>query len=336
MSELLLQTISTLGRMRIESFDEAFDTLYQIAGISGEEVDINYIRRQTVRFLDALGHCEFDFDKRQVLACPPILVTLPLSGPPVGILTGARIPAIVEAIKDFVKSNRDSISYSIKQQKRKGLLLPPAVYIEAVNHESLNKVAQAAHIGHYLAEPAAWSLVNFSAGIEDIVKDLKYESRADINWYKRTFSMETLTFSRFHNTEKAQGLVTYINPVNQQRHHWIWEGDRAAEVDRDWGRYIILATKRIDVLLYDERHQRLVVPSTIPLPRFLARAATLCTGLAPVPAGIGEKPVGGLPAGHPVDIYCAVPQPIANMISEKLSQELIPYKIVINSDGVIS
>lgn len=336
MSELLLQTISTLGRMRIESFDEAFDTLYQLAGISGEEVDINYIRRQTVRFLDALGHCEFDFDKRQVFACPPILVTLPLSGPPVGILTGARIPPIVAAIKDFVKSNRDSISCSIKQQKRKGLLLPPAVYIEAVNHEFLKKVAQAAHIGHYLDEPTAWSLVNFSEGVEDIVKDLRYENRADINLYKQTFSTDTLTFSRFHNTEKAQGLVTYINPVNQQRHHWIWEGDRAAEVDRDWGRYIILATEGIDVLLYDKHRQRLAVPSTSPLPRFLARAATLCNGLAPVPAVVGEKPVGGLPAGHPVDIYCAVQQPIASMISKKLSQGLIPYKIVLNSDGVIS
>lgn len=335
MSELLMQTISTLGRMSIENFNEAFNALYEHAGISGEEVDINYIRRQTVRFLDALGHCEFDFDKRHVFACPPAFVTLPISGLPVAILTGARIPPVVAVIKDFVRSNRDSVSYSIKQQKRKGLLLPPAVYIEAVNHESLKKVAQAAHICHYLAEPAAWSLVNFSAGIEDIVKDLKYENRADINWYKQTFSTDTLTFSRFHNTEKAQGLVTYINPVNQQRYHWIWEGDRAAEVDRDWGRYIILATKGIDVLLYDKHRQRLAVPSTIPLPRFLARAATLCTGLASVPAGIGEKPIG-LPAGHPVDIYCAVPLPIANMISKKLSQELIHYNIVLDSNGVIS
>lgn len=243
---------------------------------------------------------------------------------------------MVQKIKDFVKSNRDSVSYNNKPQRSEHLLLPPAIYIEAVEHDHLQKVAHATQIGCHLTAPAAWSLVNFSAGIENVRYNLSYEDRADLNWPKRTFSTNTLTFSRIHNTENVQGLVEYTNPVNQQRLHWIWDGNRAAEVDRDWGRYMILADKGVDVLLYDERHHQLAVPSTVPLPRFLARSATLCTGLAPAPACIGEKSIEGLPAGHPVDIYCAVPPPIATMISEKLAQNPIYHSTVPNSSGVIS
>lgn len=336
-SELLLQTISTRSWIGLDYFKDAFNTLIQQQEISSGEVDLYYLRRKTIRFLDSLGHCEFDFDRRQVFACPPVLVTLPSCGLPKAVLTGARSATIVQKIKDFVKSNRDSLSYSIEPQRSEHPLLPSALYIEAVNHDYLQKVAQTAQIGHRLNQPAAWSLVNFSAGLEDIKNNLSYEIRPDLNWdKKRTFSTETLKFSWIYNTEKPQGLVEYTNPVDQQRLHWIWEGNQTSEVDRDWGRYVILAAEGVDVMLYDDRRYLLAVPATVPLPRFLARAATLCSGKAPESAKIGEDAIGGLPAGHTVDIYTAVPSSIALMISEKLSQNIIHHDIVIDNTEVIT
>jgi len=334
--ELLLQTISTRSRMGLDYFNDAFNTLIQLQEISNREEDLNYLRRKTIRFLDSLGHCEFDFDRRQVFACPPVLVTLPTYGLPVAVLTGARSATIVQKIKGFVKSNRDSISYSIELQRSEHPLLPSALYIEAVNYDYLREAAQTAQIGHHLNQPAAWTLVNFSAGLGDIRNNLSYENRTDLNWKKRAFSIESLKFSWIYNTENLQGLVEYTSPFNQQRLHWIWDGNQAAEVDRDWGRYLILASKGMDVLLYDERRYLLAAPATVPLPHFLARAATLCSGLAPASAKIGEDAIGGLPAGHHVDIYSAVPPAIALMISKKLSQNLIQYDIIPDSSGVIT
>jgi len=322
--------------MSIDKFNAAFDALCQLPGISTSEVDLNHVRRQTIRYLDSLGHCEFDFDSRHVFACPPALVALPPYGLPKAVLTGARTPSMVRKMKDFVKGNRNSVSHSIKLQRSEHPLLPPAIYIEAVDHEYLQKVAQAVQMECHLTAPAAWSLVNFSAGIENVRYNLSYEDRANLDWIKRTFSANTLTFSKSHNTENVRGLVEYTNPKSQQKLHWIWDGNRAAEVERDWGRYMILADEGADVLLYDERRHQLAVPAYVPLPRFLARAATLCTGLAPASACIGEQSVGGVSAGHPVDIYCAVPPPVATMISEKLSQNLIDHSTVPDSHGVIS
>jgi hypothetical protein len=335
-SELLLQTISTRSRMGLDYFNDAFNTLIQLQEISSREEDLNYLRRKTIRFLDSLGHCEFDFNSRHVFACPPVIVTLPTYGLPVAVLTGARSATMVQKIKGFAKSNQDSISYSIEPQRSEHPLLPSALYIEAVNYDYLREAAQTAQIGHHLNQPAAWTLVNFSAGLGDIRNNLSYENRVDLNWKKRAFSIESLKFSWIYNTENLQGLVEYTNPVNQQRLHWIWDGNQAAEVDRDWGRYLILASEGMDVLLYDERRYLLAAPATVPLPHFLARTATLCSGLAPALAKIGEDAIGGLPAGHPVDIYSAVPPAIALMISKKLSQNLIQYDIIPDSSGVIT
>lgn len=335
MSELLLQTISTFGNMNIDKFNTAFNGLSQSMMISNREINLNYVRRQTIRLLDSLGHCEFDFDNRRVFACSPSLVALPTSGLPKVILTGARVPSFIKKIKNFVRINRDSISYGETQQNNEYLFLPSAIYIEAVDYEYIKNVSLATQIDHYLETPVAWSLVNFSVGIENIMENLIYESRDDINWKKQTFFTDSLTFSN-RNCNNIQKLVSYVNPVNQQRKHWVWDNNQAAEVDRDWGRYIILAFQKKNVIIYDERYHRLAVPSTVPLPRFLARAATLCTGLAPVPAPIGEDPIGGLPAGHQMDIYYDVTPQIAKMISKKLSQDLISHSISPEKRGVIS
>lgn len=334
-SELLLQTISTFGNMNIDKFNNAFNGLSQSMRMSNREIDLNYVRRQTIRLLDSLGHCEFDFDNRRVFACSPSLVALPTSGLPKAILSGARVPALIKDIKKFVRTNRDSISFSETQQNNEYLFLPSAIYIEAVDYEYIKNVSLSTQIYHYLETPVAWSLVNFSVGIENIVENLIYERRDDINWKKQTFFTDSLTFSNRH-CDNIQKLVSYVNPMNQQRRHWVWDNNQAAEVDRDWGRYIILASQKKNVIIYDERYHRLAVPSTVPLPRFLARAATLCTGFAPVPAPIGEEPIGGLPAGHQMDIYYDVTLPIAKIISRKLSQDLMLHRISPDRKGVIS
>ena len=146
-SELLLQTISTLGKISIGKFDEVFNIVCQLAGFPGGDVDFYHIRRQTIRFLDSLGHCEFDFDRRYVFACPPALVTIPASGLPKAILTGARIPLMIQKMKDFIRNNRELISFNVEHHKAGPLLLPSSIYIEAVDHEYLQKAAQAINPG---------------------------------------------------------------------------------------------------------------------------------------------------------------------------------------------
>jgi hypothetical protein len=335
MPEQLLYTISSVGHMSLENFYSAFDSI-QLRGISDMEINLHEVRRSSIRFLDALGHCEFDFEKRQVFVCPPTLVTLPVSGLPNAVLTGARTPSLIQDLEEFKGHNKDAVFISKISQVGIEYLLPATIIIEAINFDYLEDISDAAGINSSLVEPASWSLSNFSLGIEELIDSLLFETRDDLNWYKEFFSSATLRFSKFGSRKSTHELISYTNPVNQQWCHLIWDGQKAAKVDRDWGRYIVLLKHNRKVLLYDERRHHLAVPATVPLPRFLGRAAALCSGLAPESAKLGENTRSGLPAGHPVDVYSSVPPLIAGLIAAKLSQDLIRCSIVIDENGVIA
>ena len=328
----LLQTISSLGQMSIDRFNVAFDAMRQN---KNEEQSIQVIRNKAIRFLDALGHCEFDFERRKVFACPPLLVSLPVSGLPNAVLTGARVPSILKKIKEFADSNEEHVWCRCVQQRNRDLLLPKAIIIEALDLNHLQSLSLFANIKCNLEPPASWSLVNFSLCLQDIMKNLVYENRRDPYCSRRVFSEDGLKFSKNLKIKKSKSLIEYTHPDSLQMYHLIWDGEKAAEIDRDWGRYIILARSEIDVLLYDERRHLFAVPSTTPLPRFLGRAATLCSGLAPESAcvGVGNKSVDRLPTRY--DVYCSVPPAIAMLISKKLSQNLIRRNIIIDNNGVI-
>ena len=334
MPELLLYTISSIGHMSLENFYSAFDSI-QLQRMPEMEINLHEIRRSSIRFLDAMGHCEFDFEKRQVFVCPPTLVKLPISGLPNAVLTGARTPSLIQGLEDFKAHNKDAVFISKISQVGIEYLLPDTIIVEAINFSYLEDISDAAGIKSSLAEPASWSLANFSLGIEELINGLLFEIRDDLNWAKKFFSSETLRFSKFSCRKNIHELISYSNPVNQQWCHLIWDGQKAAKVDRDWGRYIVLLKHNRNVLLYDERRHHLAVPATVPLPRFLGRAAALCSGLAPESARLGANTRSGLPAGHPVDVYSSVPPLIAGLIAAKLSQDLIRCNIVSDENGVI-
>lgn len=333
MPDQILYTISTVGRISLDEFYSAYDEI-QALGTENKGIDIgdNFrkTRSKTIRLIEALGHCEFDFENRLVYACPPVLVALPSSGLPNAVLTGARTPSMINKMVEFISCNKDSISLRCIKQGTKEYLLPSAIFIEAVDQSALASVAEAANIGHKLDVPAAWYFANFSMGIEDVKNCLFFEEKTDLNWYKETFSSEVFNFSKYYNKDPPQGLVWYTNPYNQQPYHLIWKAGCAAKVDRYWGSYIILADDNVKVLLYDSRRNLLAVPSRVPLPGLLGRAAALCSGLSPEPIILDEPPTKDLPTGLSIEVYCAVPPSIARLISKKLAQDIIPCEIKLN------
>jgi hypothetical protein len=194
--------------------------------------------------------------------------------------------------------------------------------IEASDLNLLKEFAQAAGVFSRLGTPAAWSLITFCAGFSDIEGSLSYDGFRDLNWPRHVFDPDTLTFIRSTTRLPTEGLIAYKNPLDGQLRHIFRDGDSEAVIDRDWGRYLVLANNERQVIFYDERRQMLIVPSSVPLPRLLARGATLCSGLAPLQGRLTGGTGGELRHGTPVDIYRAIPYSIARRLADKLSQGL--------------
>ncbi|NTU49387.1 MAG: hypothetical protein HGA87_00575 [Desulfobulbaceae bacterium] len=315
MSEHLVYAMSTLGETSIVKFNDIFKRLSPAV----DERDHDYnVRFQTVRYLDALGYCEFDYDGRRVFMCPPALVLLPSFGLPRALLTGARTPGLVEKIKASVKNRKNNAVFQRFKQKNPDLDLPDVTVIEATDLEVLKAIALENGTCLNSDRPAAWDLATHSASVDSIESGLHFESKTEINWARRDFNIQRLAFSQ-SNEASAYRLSEYINPDNQQRKHWIWNGAMAAEVARDWGRYIALKQADKKILIYDEETQELLVPLRVPLPCLLARSATLCSGMAPViQKNAACKEV---PDDCSMQIYSDVPSEIAAIILAKTGQD---------------
>jgi hypothetical protein len=317
------------------SLDEFFRILSEVYLSKYEHPphNLTYERNITIRFLDSLGHCEFDFDNRKVHVCSPLLVLLPTCGLPRAILTGARSPSLLKKLKQAVRKESESTRF-IRQQHKKYRIIPEAIIIETTDLGLISEIARSSKIS-YNDAVSAWEIVNFASGIQEIRKKSDFRKRDELNWKHRIFSPKQMRFITQSENNDEVRLVEYTNPVTQQRRHWLWKGNLATKVDRDWGRYIVLANYRVRILVYDEIRNRLCVPEYIPLPRFFSRALTLCSGMVPLRCKISAHNEYGFPPNLPVNLYSEAPPEIVNILSKKISQVPIRHELEINKKGEI-
>ena len=318
--------------MSIDEFNSIYNTLY-LSNYRRPPSDLNYERNITVRMLDSLGHCEFDYDNRRLYVGIPLLVNLPTYGLSRVVLTGARSPDSIRNLKQTVKAMHKSLRLILKQHQGYPLI-PEAIILEVKDLRTIEEAANTLKINYTESVPA-WEILNWASGIDGLLKPSDFEGRPELNWKRRVFSTKYMQFISQLKDQNEVQLVEYIDPVTQQRQHWLWRGDRAARVDRDFGRYLALAHDGVNILVYDSLNNRLSVPEFIPLPRLFARALTLCSGVAPMRATIRADNKFGLPPKLPVSVYGGVPMEVSNILSSKLSQRLIAQEIAIDKKGEI-
>ena len=323
MSNDLIYAMSTSGSMNIDRFSELFRYVYYPAASQNEDqIDIN-AKQQTIRILDSLGYCEFDFDKRSVYMCRPSLVMIPSFGLPKALLAGARTPNLVKKLKTAVNSRRDKATLEYRQHSVNNAAIPATICIQATDKAVIQEIAEKAGISCDVTSPAAWRIADMSEAIDGIKNSLHFEKRVEPEWSKRTFNIKRLVFSGYAGEDSNLSLTEYLHPVTKQYNHWLWKDGNAAETGRDWGRYLALEYSGSDILMFDEKQFKLAVPVTVPLPCLLARAAGLCSGMPPSTVVSCDTKTGGVPAGHPMQVYSSVTPEIAGLIASKLNQKLL-------------
>ena len=335
MSNTLIFAMSTIGSLKLEHFYRLFRHVYLPASIESEElIDVD-MRRQYIRGLDSLGYCEFDFDNRVVYICEPALVLLPDFGLPKAVLVGARTPGLLNEIKKAVQKRRKKSVLNHVTHSGENAAIPNTITIKSTDKSVIRDIAAQAGVVCDISSPAAWRLAVFSATLEQILEELQFDERAEPGWDKRSFIIKRLMFSSHSVGEEVNRITEYRHPVTKQLHHWIWNNGAAAEVSRDWGRFAALATSICNILMFDKQRFELAVPVTVPLPRLLARAAVLCSGIPPHRAISCRKKVGDIPPDHPYQVFSGVPPEIAKLIATKLNQDLLYTHFAVPNNGVL-
>jgi hypothetical protein len=335
MFDTLIYAMSTRGSLKVEQFNELFRFVhFHSDGMDEGDIDID-AKRQAIRNLDSLAYCEFDFDRRAVFMCKPALILLPACGTPIALLAGARTPDLIDKLRNAVKGYRDNSKIQVITPSAAHSPVPSALHIHATDNDILKKIANQAGIDFDLTSPAAWNIAQISIKLNEIESKLNYEKQTEPEWHKRIFSIDRLVFSGYETDQENKRLAEYRHPITKQLYHWIWNGDNAAQVPRDWGRYMILAKYGNSILMYDEKLFRLAVPVTVPLPCLLARVAALCSGTVPAGTLSFREKTGSIPPRHPLQIYACVPPDIARLIADKLEQKLIYTSLAVIKKGVL-
>lgn len=297
------------------SFRRLTDQLIAESGNEGlANGTVNYRPYRLLRLLDSLGHCDYSFSSknRRVVIAPPMAVRLPLAGAPQAVLAGARSGTTHHELKQLLAQFDDAtVEIHADQSNR---LAPPRILISSTSSESLETIAEQFGV-HYSSAPPAWTILSLAGSIDQYRETLNWEPVANLGWPCRTFDSDTGRFL-FESDAHSCDLVSYTNPTNNARVHFYRKKDIEAEIDRDWGRYLVLQDLGKSVVRYDERKAILGVRASCPLPRLYARGLTLCSGYA----SFVQKEDDGRTLWR---YFRYVPSQIAELVEQKLAQKLV-------------
>ncbi|MEB2268110.1 hypothetical protein LAV77_25190 [Priestia megaterium] len=321
MSNDILSILSSIGKIRIEKFKDIYDTLLKLESDKEEEDKTLYSYWDILNDLEALGHCEVDYENKYIYVCPPSFTLLPNRGTPQIILAGGRDLQLIKRLQNLADKNAEKIKVTLFNHPSKNLIFPLGILIEAKSKRILEQVTKRIRVEGNMNVPSCWSLLNQNPNIRDLIDSLSYKIESEPNWKNSTFCYNRLHFKSFDCIDKVK-LVNYINPYSQQQQTWIWNGTQSSIIDRNWGRYAILHHYKTSVIMFDLLNQRLAVPSSVPLPIQLAKVLTLCSGYLPR-TKLLYKSNGPLKEKTMITVYERIPEAIAIEISKKLGQTLL-------------
>ena len=333
----LLYVLSARQEISWRAFKAVFDALATANAPAQEQVEMGadeawegrFARQQTATVLDALAHCDFDWQEGQgrVYVAPPVLARLPRAGLPQAVLCGARSPQTRAQLEKICAANSVAVEWTAQTSDAAlGLaFVPPRVAFQAAKMENLEAVARELNIVCY-EQPPAWQLLYVTSSLSDTLAACRWAPASELNWRRRDFATRQLQFRESKARYGDAQLIRYTHPRRQTRQHYIVRDGESALIDLDWGRYAALSAVGSNVLAYDERSFDFAVPAGAPLPRLLARSLALCSGFAPRFLSRQNAPWNS-PEPRGFNIYRWIPPRIAEIVATKLGQALLKKEI---------
>lgn len=317
--DCLLHLLTARGRLTLAALRDA------TTQINGRALETNTDRFRTyklARYLDMLGHCEYFQRPRpsSVVVAPACLVKLPLLDRNAFVLCGMRSGSTVDEIRAAATELKAHVELAASSRKKfQDELLPDRLWFSFQNASDAVRIAERLKIG-FTTMPAGWTLACFSAGLEDFETSLQ--------WRARTVRDDSLRFYAPDRGTYLEGTAEQFGPCLAQLAgdpSWscLIRNDQEAVVeDLDWARYWAHAEGGATPLAFDNSRRVFAVPSHVPLPRILARALCLCSGVPPIESA--RKQSNGLRAHM---FFRDVPREIALKVADKLGSTLVPKNL---------
>ncbi|MDD5361400.1 MAG: hypothetical protein PHN88_04660 [Ignavibacteria bacterium] len=332
----LLSYLSTIKTCTINDFYNNFEFFYnKISSAEKTPENLSRAKKTALYHYSNLGFIECFYESRQIYICPPQLFLIPSQYGRKAIITGARNEELIQKINKY--SKKLDIKFNIVNQndKKNEFLLPNIISLFSFSNDSkrdesklydLSKKCDIAFNKDIFNQIGFMIMSSSVNEYRDFMFSNMESPKEDYPWGRYIFNSETFTFDPNYtdNFNKELSLVEYR--LDYKLNQKLWMSNKCFNINKTWGRYLVLKRMGKNVILYDKKNEILAIPVLLPLPLLLAKALVMLSGEIPPRQFINYCNKNFL-----YYLYKNIPESIARHISGiKLGQTLISENINFN------
>lgn len=293
-NDLLVTFLTIKGKTTAKDYFEAFESIYQrIFGpkeIESHSIDLSRLKRWSINYLDYMGILDYEYSTKKIVVNPPQLLLLPTRCGRKVLLVGGRTPELIQKIKTETDKEGLQLNLEAQDTSLSSFVLPPTVTITGFDEyggnnveRTLGRIAEACSISFDPGKLPQFRLAEFSGSMDEYICQLQPDERFDDSgWPARVFDADQLRFIPIPSEliDKSCALVEY-RLTEYSFIHRFWKNGVPHNVNKNWGRYMILNHHGKEVIFNDRKKNIIAIPATLPLPRLISEAMTLFSGKAP-------------------------------------------------------
>jgi len=297
---LILQILSTKRNLKFQEFSEIVDSVENIEKVwelSKFQQSPKYIKQTSISFYDYLGCLDYDYFLNKISINKPQFVIIPSNSSVKAILIGGHSKSFIDNLQDSCNTQGVNLEIVSQSKQLEIYYLPDLIRLTPANCKNcteawkkLQRVAEQLNIEFKITEKpvpqpqiAQFGLQDFSESIEGYKKNVlenKFIERPNYEWARKVFDTTVLKFVKdTGEIDKKLSLQEYY--VRYQYTHIFWLDNKSYEVDRNWGKFLLLSEKHKKVIYYNENTNELAIPKYVQLPRLIAESIMLLSGQVP-------------------------------------------------------
>lgn len=297
---LILQVLSTKRNLRFEEFSDIADSIENIEKIwelSKFQQSPKYNKQTSISFYDYLGCLDYDYGLNKISINKPQFVIIPSISSVKAILIGGRSKSFIDDLKECCNTHEVNLEIIPQAKQLEIYYLPDLIRLTPANCKNcteawkkLQSVAENLNIEFKTAKTpisqpqiTQFGLQDFSETIEGYKKNIlenKFVEKSNHEWARKVFDTNVLKFIKdTGEIDKKLSLQEYY--VRYQYSYILWIDNKSYEVDKNWGKFLLLSEKHKKVIYYNENTRELAIPKFVQLPRLIAESVMLLSGQVP-------------------------------------------------------
>ncbi|WP_166921105.1 hypothetical protein [Flavobacterium poyangense] len=333
---LILQIMSTRRNLKFEEFSQIVDSVESIEKVwelSKFQQSPKYVKQTSISFYDYLGCLDYDYSLNKISINKPQFVIIPSNSSVIAILIGGRSKAFIDDLQDRCMTNEINLEITSQDKQLEIYYLPDLIRLTPANCKNstdawkkLQRVANDLNIefkitDKLISQPQIiqFGLQGFSETIEGYKKNIlanKFVERPNYEWARKVFDIDVLRFTKDKGEiDKNLSLQEYY--IRYQYTYILWLDNKSYEIDRNWGKFLLLSEKKKKVIYYNNNTQELAIPKYVQLPRLIAESIMLLSGQVPY-----YKNVNMNGSNLVYQFYQNVPKLFAENLFKKFNQDI--------------